>query len=80
MKYRKKPVVIEAWQWVGNLKEMPIPPAPSSVLKRRRGGWKIATPDGWVNISPYDYIICGVSNDWYPCKPDIFKQTYEEVK
>lgn len=32
-KYRKKPVVIEAEQWVGNKKEMPIPPAPHRYLR-----------------------------------------------
>ncbi len=89
MKFRKKPVVIEAEQWLPcrtqdgeYTQEMPYPPAPHHVLKRRLwvwGGWQIRTPDGWVNIAPYDWIVCGVRDDWYPCKNDIFKATYDPV-
>jgi len=92
-KYRKKPVVIEAEQWLpcgGNdwnrmaaraSMEMPYPPAPHRVLRRRWWrGWQIKGPDGWVNLAPFDWVICGVRDDWYPCKPDIFKATYDLVE
>ena len=57
MKYRKKPVVIEAYQ---TDKEMDI-----------------ETLEGTMHASVGDYIITGVRGEQYPCKPDIFEQTYE---
>ena len=40
----------------------------------------IQTLEGLMLAHTGDYIICGVKGELYPCKPDIFKQTYEEVK
>ena len=82
MKYRKKPVVIEAVQWKGdNLGE---------VLTLDTGGkrliekhWTeqlcIATLEGEMRANLNDWIIKGVKGEVYPCKPDIFKETYEKV-
>lgn len=39
----------------------------------------IKTLEGWMKISPGDYIITGVAGERYPCKPDIFARTYEVV-
>lgn len=41
-------------------------------------GW-IETLEGGHNVCPGDWIITGVKNERYPCKPDIFEQTYERV-
>ena len=41
---------------------------------------KIKTLEGLMNVSDGDYIIKGVYGEFYPCKPDIFKKTYEEIK
>lgn len=79
MKYRKKPVVIEAVQWTGdNLKEVDefmgvkyIEVDTNAIL--------IQTLEGDMLASIGDYIIKGVQGEFYPCKPDIFKATYEEV-
>lgn len=94
-KFRKRPVVIEATQWVGHNRydgmtldiEMPIPPAPHHVLRERREfpligrrRWQIRTLEGWLNISPNDWIITGIKGEHYPCKPDIFAATYEPVQ
>ena len=57
MKYRKKPVVIEAYQTEKEL--------------------DIETLEGTMHASVGDYIITGVRGEQYPCKPDIFEQTYE---
>ena len=57
MKYRKKPVVIEAYQTDKEL--------------------DIETLEGTMHASVGDYIITGVRGEQYPCKPDIFEQTYE---
>ena len=62
--YRKKPVVINAIQFVGT---------PPHELK-------ITTLEGEMTASLNDYIIKGVMGEFYPCKPDIFNATYEEVK
>jgi len=42
-------------------------------------GW-IDTLEGGHIVCPGDYIITGVQGEHYPCKPDIFEQTYEEVE
>lgn len=39
----------------------------------------IKTLEGWIEVSPGDYVITGVNGERYPCKPDIFAKTYEEA-
>jgi len=77
MKYRKKPVVVEAVQWFG-FKEGPhdlgiVPYNPDTNL-----GW-IETLEGGHAVTPGDYIITGIKGEKYPCKPDIFELTYEKT-
>ena len=38
----------------------------------------IKTLEGEMIVSPGDYVIKGISNEFYPCKPDIFEKTYEK--
>lgn len=78
MRYRKKPVVIEALQFTGsNAKEClefcPIAWMPTDI----QPNLAIPTLEGQMICSAGDYIIRGVKGEFYPCKPDIFKQTYE---
>lgn len=92
MKYRKKPVVIEAIQWTGlNLEEIKAFAGGSLIYDILDTAWevgkgrphvfiKIKTLEGDMTASEGDYIIRGVSGELYPCKPDIFKKTYEVVK
>ena len=80
MKYRKKPVVIEAVQWTGeNHAEMCefIDPEVFEIIPRV--GLVIHTLEGDHHASPGDYIIKGVNGEFYPCKPDIFAKTYESA-
>lgn len=49
-------------------------------LFNRGGSWYIRTLEGDHEVKQGDYIIKGVKGELYPCKPDIFKLTYEEVK
>lgn len=80
MKYRKKPVVIEAVQWAGIitpdverlLEKANVLPKGTSLL--------IPTLEGVMEARMGDYIIRGVSGELYPCKPDIFNKTYELVE
>jgi hypothetical protein len=90
MKYRKKPVVIEAIQWTGeNLREIIafIGLHPSAlkwtweeyekVVKAE--GLKIFTLEGPHMATVGDFIIKGIKGEAYPCKPDIFAATYESA-
>ena len=77
-KYRKKPVVIEAIQWIGNnLSE--IDNFIGRTVDNKETTLVIHTLEGDMEASIGDYIIKGVNGESYPCKPDIFDKTYEEV-
>jgi len=85
MKYRKKPVVIEAIQWNGENKDE-IQNFCGDVVKfkmyDRVSGpphLVVKTLEGHMDASIGDYIIRGVQGEFYPCKPDIFELTYEAV-
>jgi hypothetical protein len=88
MKYRKKPVVIEAVQWF-KMGDHPLVHKPTASVnlewERRQGLPKgsigeIKTLEGWMLVTTGDYIITGVKGEHYPCKPDIFEMTYELVE
>lgn len=74
--YRKKPVVIKAWQYfVGN--ELPAELKIRGDIIANNDSIFIETLEGLMNVSNGDYIIIGVNGEAYPCKPDIFNKTYE---
>lgn len=84
MKYRKKPVVIEAiefngWNWAECYQFVSDEPLffPQEIRKEEK--IEIETLEGIMTASIGDYIIKGVQGEFYPCKPDIFKATYEPV-
>ena len=92
-KYRKKPVEIEAVQWSGK-NDAEIEYFVGDYLqgygnnlvcyKPRSNQYRsklmyIHTLEGTMTASVGDYIIKGVQGEFYPCKPDIFEQTYDEV-
>ena len=80
-KYRKKPVEIEAVRWTGsNISEVKRF-MNNAVMAFNEQNLKISikTLEGVITASPYDYIIKGVKGEFYPCKPDIFEEIYEEV-
>lgn len=83
MKYRKKPVIIEAIQFNGKN---------GAELNKWSSGKVTHTPDHYVDQLVFvdtldgqhtgnigDFIIKGVKGEFYPCKPDIFEMTYEPV-
>ena len=79
MKYRKKPVVIEAMEWTGdNDREIREFIGEDAFLKE--GNLFIKTLEGEMRAALGDFIIKGVSGEFYPCKPDIFEATYEVAK
>jgi len=86
MKYRKKPVVIEAEQFVVYTQnEKPVSKMILGVLfpvyKDERGFHiVIPTEEGNMRADNLDWIIRGIKDEIYPCKPDIFEKTYEKVE
>ncbi|CAK7056165.1 hypothetical protein [Tissierella sp.] len=88
-RYRKKPVVIEAMQYFkDNIDEVFKFIEKKSRKHNSRyayicpktGDFFIRTLEGDHKASEGDYIIIGVEGEFYPCKPDILKKTYEKVK
>lgn len=81
MKYRKKPVVIEAEQvqagMLGDLISSAI--AGGFARSTEHDGILIYTLEGEMLARPGDWIIKGVAGEFYPCKPDIFAKTYDPV-
>lgn len=78
-KYKKKPVVIEAVQFVGdNLNEVVDFVGRNNSIFATKGFIDISTLEGVMRANLKDYIIKGVNGEFYPCKPDIFYKTYEE--
>lgn len=83
-KYRKKPVVIEAFQYFGNHQQKEDPEWIVKAIDEGRVGFEygqmvIDTLEGTMTAVKGDYIIKGVKGEIYPCKPDIFEMTYEKV-
>lgn len=79
-KYRKKPVVIDAWLFDGSWESArPIIGMSKDIFWSDSDGGKIAimTLEGTMSASAGDYVIRGVKGEFYPCKPDIFAATYE---
>lgn len=85
MKYRKKPIVIDAVQWDGkNFNEISDFAGICADFNydTQEGCFQLIvhTLEGNMKASIGDYIICGVNGEFYPCKPEIFEKTYEIVK
>ena len=90
MKFRKKPVVVDAVQYAGNGNMNPRGGPPEwiwnalekGILKPTYGAdpLRIQTPEGDLVVSPGDWIIRGIKGELYPCKPDIFAATYDPVE
>ena len=84
--YRKKPIEVEAFQWELEMGEIgPVKrdwnvegyrPKDAPYLNL----YRIETLEGWMRVSPGDWIIRGIKGEFYPCKPDIFEGTYESVE
>jgi len=71
-RFRKKPVIIEAFQWKKEMGEV----GPVFFDKVYRG-FIIDTLEGPHRVTDGDWVIKGVAGEFYPCKPGIFESTYE---
>jgi hypothetical protein len=91
MRYRKKPIVIEAFKWTGGSDQTEDPAWVVEAIDRGfvysepvshvkfNTVLRINTLEGVMEAQPGDYIIKGIKGEIYPCKPDIFEATYEAV-
>ena len=89
MKFRKKPVVIEASQWLKMGDHPAVEQFPWGRAITKAEGYPdyhpldrgiIQTLEGDHEVCPGDWIITGVKGEHYPCKPDIFELTYEAAE
>lgn len=84
MKYRKKPVIVEAHQYLGTEDWLLTAPEEFKQVVKL-GNLKEALPpyistlEGDMVIRLGDYVIKGVAGEFYSCRYDIFNQTYEAV-
>jgi hypothetical protein len=83
--YRKRPVVVEAMQFIGkgvwpiiDWMEASDPPG-KAYYDYDTKEFVIETMEGEMKAPPGWWIIRGVAGEFYPCAPDIFAQTYEEA-
>lgn len=80
-RYRKKPVVIEAMQWTGdNFVEIDNFITVEHRTYPKAGLVEIPTLEGVMEAEVGDFIIKGIKGEFYPCKPDIFEETYDLVE
>ena len=80
-RYMKKPYTVEAVQYIGDNKREIIEftnekAQPNTCYSHM----SISTLEGTMRADVGDFIIKGIKGEFYPCKPDIFEQLYEEVK
>jgi hypothetical protein len=96
MQYRKKPVIINAFQWTGRPDQTEDPEWIVDAIKRKEVWFEtgrdnpfldagecrmvIKTLEGNHIANVGDYIIQGVKGEIYPCKPDIFEMTYDKIE
>ncbi|EHI69448.1 hypothetical protein ACVRY7_07790 [Streptococcus ictaluri] len=91
MKYKKKPVEVEAFQWYGDIHQKEDPEWIISAISEERAWIEVDkvvnspvlrtnTLEGVMTAYPSDYIIKGIQGEFYPCKPDVFEQSYEKVE
>jgi len=89
MKFRKRPIVIDAVQFTPDM-AMGWVPLPDGVVMMHRSHHPvnnvlyhhrhvIETLEGDMEVEIGDWVITGVKGEHYPCKPDIFEATYEPV-
>lgn len=87
-RFRKKPVEIEAVQMPEDADPGNFAMSPQwvhealgdgTLTPADEGAWFVKTLEGTMLASPGDFIIRGIAGELYPCKPDIFEQTYEAV-
>ena len=79
MKYRKKPIVVDAFKWtIDKVPQWWIDTKGITVLAPYDEAL-IPTLEGVMKVSKGDWVIKGINDEIYPCKDDIFRKIYEKV-
>lgn len=83
MKYKKKPIIIDAFQPIKIVRENPpkwfTNAISCSIIHVENNTLHIRTLEGTMTANMEDYVIRGIHGELYSCKPDIFFETYERV-
>ena len=80
LKIQAKPVIKEAVRFTKeNIKECEEFCKDKLLYSHIRGDWYIYTLEGFMYLTEGDYIIKGLRDEYYPCKPDIFEKTYDII-
>lgn len=88
-KYRKLPIEIEAFKWTAGVNQKEDPKWIIEAIEKGKVYFKnngtpnvkliIKALEGELEVSIGDYIIKGIKDEIYLCKPDIFEKTYERI-
>ena len=77
MKYRKKPIPVEAVQWFGdNIEEIKALDSTGENIYLENGNLRVKTLEGVLNARVGDFIVKGIEGEIYPVKKEVFKKTY----
>ncbi len=83
MKYKKKPVIIDAIKYDGSKHSYSLIGKMGDIKRYQHPSqgdeFQIITLEGEHTCSVGDYVIKGIKGEFYPCKPDVFEMTYEKV-
>lgn len=81
MKYVKKPIIIDAFRYCfDNEPEWSLKNPSVNHCQTHSDMWlEIETLEGVMRANPGDYVIKGIKGELYPCKADIFKESYDSV-
>lgn len=93
MWYRKKPLAVEAFKWTGDRDQLEDPIWAIEAIKQgtiyfegpKENPFRdsvvmlIITREGIMQVNHGDYVIRGIKNEIYPCKPDVFEATYDKL-
>jgi hypothetical protein len=79
-RYRKRPIVVEAEQFFPDKRPWPDGVIQCEPDPGQPKDFVIETLEGPLRVLSGDWIITGIQNEKYPCKPDIFEATYEPVQ
>ena len=91
MKYRKKPIIIDAFRWTGDYDQTEDPLWLANLLREGQARiekdlktlspvLQILTLEGVMTARVGDYIIKGIKGEVYPCRSDIFEESYEPME
>lgn len=80
MRFKKRPVVIDAFRWLEDEAPDWWERFQNIEMEVNTGVALIPTLEGTMRASPGDWVIRGIAGEVYPCKPEIFEATYERVE